>query len=308
MSKLHLLLAFGLIGCVLVLLTGCDSASTDPKLQTGDVNDPEFQQIDALFGSGFTDMSGTMLDLTFNLIDSIPVPAEVRKPTAFAASEDFDNLEFSYSYNAETYWHVFTVSASALQDDGNGDTTTFTFSGSDSVRFATAEGYTQYPDESITGAAVRWHFDADVTAPDGDFSFDSDASIDLTGEYQGNFTLNGTSSDAVSLAVTDGDATCALDISASQLYSDVYVPSSDQGESCPTSGRIDVAASIDLQCEGQTPDGYDELSINGDWVIAYIFNDGTITVVYSDGTTQWTTTDQCGSEVTYSPHLPVVQQ
>jgi len=306
--KLQLLIAFGLVGCALVLFTGCDSASTDPKLQTGDINDPEFQQIDALFGTGFTDMSGTMLDLTFNLIDSIPVPTSGRKPPTFVASNDFDNLEFSYSYNADTYWHIFTVSASATEDDGYGGTITFTFSGSDSVRFATAEGYIQYPDESITGASVRWHFDAEATAPDGDFSYNSDASIDLTGEYQGDFTLNGTSYDAVSLAVTDGDATCALDISAAQIYRDVYVPSSDQGESCPTDGRIDVAASIDLQCEGQAPDGYDELSINGDWNIAYIFNDGTITVVYSDGTTQWTTTDQCGAEVTYSPHLPVVQQ
>jgi len=307
-NKFRSLLALGLIFGVFMFLAGCDNASTDPKLQTGDLNDPEFEQIDALFGEGFTDMTGSMLDLTFQLIDSIPAPVGIAKPAVFATDGGLDNLDFTYSYNAETYWHVFTVSASSSEDDGFGGTYTTDFSGIDSVRFSGAQGYIQYPDDGATGANIHWHIDAEIQSTGTQFTYDSDALIALAVADLNDFVVNGTSSEDIDLAVADGESACVLSIGTDQEYTDVYVPTSESGSECPSSGRIDVSASLLLNCEGDTPEGYDELSIDSNWDIAYIFDDGTITVTYSDGTTQWTTTQSCGYEESYSPRIIPVEQ
>ena len=76
--------------------------------------------------------------------------------------------------------------------------------------------------------------------------------------------------------------------------------SNDVGENCPLAGTVSVVASTDLSCTGTDAEGWEQLNIDGTWIIAAVVNgDGTVTITVSDGTTTWQETKEldCGPQV-----------
>ncbi|UCD17912.1 MAG: hypothetical protein JSV44_03125 [Candidatus Zixiibacteriota bacterium] len=275
-------------------LVGCDNESTGPKLLEGDPEDPSFEFVSDVFDGGYANFSSSMLSLTFALIDSIPGmqgPARTFKPLSQA--DDFASIEYVYSYN--DFWHIFTASVTMYEYFDDQSVDTIYFNGIDSVKFANAEGPMQYPDPSTISATIIWHFNTVILSSGDEIGVTNDASLTLTGLYEGDLTINGLSTDEIHLYVSDEITTCAFEITSSQEFDNIFIDAATQEtDGCPTSGRLDVEAAFVCQCEGQGESPLDSLNIDGTWNISFVFDDGFVTITYVDGISRWTITEECG--------------
>jgi hypothetical protein len=256
--------------------------------------------IDAIFGEGYIGFNNQMLGLSMALVDSIPVPLAVSKPFVVSVEDDnpFDQIVFSYNWDELNYWHRFNVSAYA-EEEGEEGTNTYSYAGVDSIRFENASGPMRYPDETTTIMKIRWHFSTLVTADTDEIEVTNDASLDLEGEYDGDFTVNGSSNDSLDISMGESQSTCTIAIGSVQTFTDIEMDEAARfGADCPADGRMDIDASIAIDCEGQGGEGeFEELSISGDWDISYEFDSSgdtrQVTITFIDGTTRWINTVDC---------------
>ena len=289
------------LGAFLIFIAGCDSDPESSGLQEGSLDDPNYELVDDIFGEGFVGFNSQMLGLSMALADSIPGQQGPAKLFASSAEGEcpFAEIEFSYTWDNVNYWHIFNVAAYAEEEIGDGSTNTYSYEGIDSIRFENVSGPMQYPDETTTNMKIRWHFGTLVTADTDEIEVTNDASLDLTGEYEGDFTVNGSSTDSLDVSVGESQSTCIIAISSVQSFTDVEMDEAARfGADCPASGRMDIDATIAIECEGTGGEGeFEELSITGDWDISYVF-DSTgearqVTITFIDGTTRWVNTVDC---------------
>ena len=302
MKRLSILAIIVIFGAVFALLAGCDKDSTSPELLEGSLDDPNYEMMDGIFGEGFGEFSSQMLGLSMALTDSIPGQRGPAKLFAGAAvvEDDFSTIEYSYTWDDVNYWHIFNVYAYAEEDLGGGSINTYSYEGIDSIRFEDNSGPMQFPDEMTTIMKIRWHFVTDITADTDEISLTNDASLDLAGVYEGDFTMNGISDDSIGVSIGESQSTCEIAISSVQTFTDIVMDElARSGNSCPADGQIDIDAAISVECEGG--DDFDELSINGDWDISFEFNSTgetrQVTITYIDGTTRWVNTVDCEGSV-----------
>lgn len=295
MKKLLFLLAFGaLVAAGIALLAGCDNDSTSPSLEPGDPNDADFEFVSEIFDDGFADFSYGIMEIAFELIDSIPGmegPARIA-PSVTLSDRDFDAIEYEYTYSNS--WHIFEVAATVYEYYSEQEADTLYYSGIDSIQFCNAEGPMQFPDTTTMSATIIWHYDTQVLSLGDEIQMNNDAAIELTGELASDMTINGNSNDAAYMSVVDDSCTCTLEIIIVQDFNNIFIEDDSQYD-CPSSGSLDVAATFDFGCEGIGASPLDSLTLNGTWNIEYAFSGDHVTISYSDGISQWTITEDCGS-------------
>ena len=289
----------GLICMVLTIATlsfviGCSSGSSDNDLVAGDVNDPEFQFVSEFLDPTELEALGTGIDLAFLFWDSIPGVSAARAAHPRTQSLQEEGLvveEYSYSY--ANGWHVFTFS---LFVDEFFDT--LDMAGIDSVQFLVAGVPMQVPDSTVDGLSIR--ASVDVGLRSGMLSVSSDQSVDIANlsyDLLTPVTVNGTSHEEAVFVLETDSVDCSFGLTSAMTITDLvgYI----EGEDCPSSGRIDVGATVDIDCVGTDADP-GVLDVNGGWNASAIYHDGMVDLSYSDGTTLWETTEQCG----YAPGVP----
>jgi len=270
-------------------IVGCsddddDNGVTGPT--PGDPNDPEFIMASDIIGEGFLDHDNTILELSFFLVDYIPgksIPGWLTKPTA--VEQYLDSLDYTYSYS--NYWHVFTVYA-RLIDFGDLDNDTLIYTGVDSLRFGNPEGYMQYPDPTTTTLDIRAHFDAEFDMNDAYAVISSDVAFTVTGSPEEEIVINGTSADTLDGYFQNADTTCDMYMTSNQTATNLTIDP-DAMYDCPSSGTLDVNATLDISCMADTA----SMEFSSAWTITFTFNDGTITIRYVSGGNVWTITEQC---------------
>ncbi len=272
---------------------GCSDDSTSNELVQGDPNDPNFLFISSFLNVETVQSGLTMLDLSTDLIDSIPDILPKTGPVF--KSSDFETINI-VNYRFRDYWHVFEVIVSAAGEFDDGVDSVF-FSGIDSIRFENAAGPMELPDSLTTKIMLRYHFDIEAYAPEGMIDVGNHGSLDLTGEFEGDFEINGFTSDSISVDAVDSITTIDLAVTTNQTYTDLFIDSyMQEKDACPNAGSIGVVNSIDLDMT-ITGDSPQTVAIHGIWNANFDFhNDRTVTITYSDGTSEWVTTEDCSGE------------
>ncbi len=298
MKRILFLGGFLLAMIVLVSFVGCEEDEDD--VTGGVVDTARFELVSEMFGEGIFSYDQGLLDIAFNLIDSIPEPT--RSPHPFVAgSSDIDSLVIA-TYEYSDFWHIFTLTATMIEWYDEYEADTFYFEGIDSLRFGDGTEYMQYPNSTTTELDIRCHFAASIASgPEFGVSMGSHASLDLTGEYEGDFTVNGNTSDTIAIYISEELDTCAIGATMSQTFTDLLFDSLAQyEESCPPSGSIVLNLGLTVEC---TSGGevLDSLNIDGNWQISFVFSNRYVTGTYNDGTSSWSYTGYCGPDQVTSP-------
>jgi len=294
MKRFVILVCMVLPVAAISFVIGCSSSSSDNDLVAGDVNDPEFQFVSEFLDPTELNALGTGVELAFLFWDSIPGVNAARTPHPRPQSlQDEGVVVEEYSYSYADGWHIFTFSLFA---DEFFDT--LDISGVDSVRFLVAGVPMQIPDSTVDALAIR--ASVDVGLRSGMLTVSSDQSLDianLTYDMLTPVTVNGTSNEEAAFELETDSVDCSFGLTSSMTITDLvgYI----EGEDCPSSGRIDVGATVDIDCVG-TDANPGVLDVSGGWTASAIYHDGMVDLSYSDGTTLWETTEQCG----YTPGAP----
>jgi len=285
----------------LALVIGCsddDEGTPVGGLTQGDTADLSFQFIDTTVGEDIFSNMGISIELAFSLMDWIPgASAGLLRDnpiTTLGTSEYEDIIITSVIFTyTESGWFVFEFDA-LIVELPEYDTTEI--SGIDSLQFLnngviidTSAVDPEMDEFKIRGHAQWSHAD--------DASGATHHRIDIETQESGVDTLmliNAAGNDTLSLSLATDSANCTLDVYNTLAVTNLLVAMDDEEDGCPQSGRVSVAATVDLSCIGGSQNPFDHLDINHTWVITLVFNDnGTVTMTYSDGTTLWTVTRVC---------------
>ena len=115
MKRLTMLLAMSALMISFGLFIGCSSSGNDPVVKdTGDMNDPEFQQFSELAESS-SSYTGEMFDFLGEMIDS--VLSHPDNPHAIGKKNDYKNFAASdsifFTFHSESgYWYLYLESPS----------------------------------------------------------------------------------------------------------------------------------------------------------------------------------------------------
>jgi len=293
MKRLFLILAAVVMVAGLMCIVGCSDDDNKPTGPTpGNPNNSEFLLMKDLMGEGYASLDGNIIDLSLEMMDSIPDKTSSYnpfKPTAGASL--FDSLVFSYTYS--NFWHVFSLTA-VMYTEGDDPllVDTLTFQGVDSLRFWNASGMMQYPDTTTTTINIRAHVTMDISGQSGQAGIESDASYDLTGGPHVGLNINGAASHFMYLSAVTDTSSLHAEIDAGHTATNIYFDSTAlANDDCPVSGRLAAAASIDLDYISPS----DTVMIAGGWSVLFVYNDGEVTITYTHGTNYWVVTEPCGS-------------
>ena len=277
----------GLLLTVSLVAFGC-SSSTDPTLQQGDINDPEFQQAKAQWESAIAMAVGSIdvaMDFSFNAPADTITPVRGRGHHAATPAVD----TFSYSYDPVSGWHV---AYAAFSETGLAGAVL------DSVQFMNASNQVQHDYDELTTDQIHVIEQLAVSATDtlaeGEFGREFDLTLSgLTGSVA---TANGDAALDFSLTISDTSSTCDMAMGFTQQFDDVgfVQPLDENGGICPVSGAMEMTGTVALACTG---DG-SSLSYNESWIVRVTFlSNGTMDVEAQSGNTVWTYNDPipCGN-------------
>ncbi|PKK82286.1 MAG: hypothetical protein CVT49_14530 [candidate division Zixibacteria bacterium HGW-Zixibacteria-1] len=294
MKRLLLLSIAVLLGLTLIFMSGC-GGSDDPVSSTkttGDPNDPDLAVIETLAGDGNFIIDLQLLDLSFNLYDSIPESAPGKFSTV---NSDVSNIIIS-NYEYSNYWHIFTCSA-YVEEAGDYDTTWYAYGGVDSIRASNDDGYMQYPDSTTSGLNIRAHFGVNFEGIPISGELANHASFDIATIDSLSFILDGLSYDSIMFVGFNDSGTCELGIYFYQGIDNLLIDEAVQTDvnACPPQGTIGLNFTVALACQGTSE--ADSLNVNGSWLANFVFDNGLVHMTYENETTRWTGTEECGGTI-----------
>ena len=268
----------GLLLTISLVAIGC-SSTTDPALQQGDINDPEFLQAQAQWESAIAMAVGSMdvaMDFSFNNPADTVTPVRGRGQHTATPAVD----TFSYSYDPVSGWHVAYASFSETGLAG---------SVLDSVQFQDAANEVQQDYDESTTDQIHVIEELAVSASDtlmqGDFNSAFDLTLSgLTGSVA---VANGDAALEFNLTIEDTASTCDMSMGFTQQFDQVgFVAPLDETDGiCPVSGSMHMTGTVAIACTG---DG-SSLTYNESWIVRVTFlNDGTMDVEAQSGNTVWT--------------------
>lgn len=286
MRKTLALTMFGLIMGVFLLAAGCsDDKATTPGTP-GDPNDPGFQFVDSvILGDQFMEGMGTMMEMSFMLMDSIPGALarnhNFRQANAAFSSVVFDTLSYSYAGG----WHVFYFEA-YLTDIESTDTVDVV--GIDSIQVLADGVPMTVPDSTANAIYFRAHVTVDTRVEA--FSASMDHSFDLVADPTDPAVaiINGSALEAMGFTFEDSASVCDISVSNSISANNVKMNLDVGG--CPEAGSITAMANLNMNCTGSLT-----LNVDGTWNVGATFEGDLITVNISNGENYWTMTDTCGT-------------
>lgn len=276
----------GIIGC------GDDSATGSGNLVVDSTN---FIVVDDILGDGYFSSAFESMELSFALLDSIPVQAAPRKAlfSSFAASSDSIVISSISQYTFSNGWHIFDFDGTTYDPTTQ---ITSAVTGVDSIQVIEDGIAVQYPqgEEFIDGLKLRAHvlWQTDPVQNTGSFHHSLDIEFVRT-DLSTTIIISGSATDTVHASFAEFGIDCALDASMDQTITSLTTTT---GEQCPTAGTVDMSASIDFACTDTANIGssIDSLTISSQWhITATVNDDSSVTVHYSDNTSQWTVTEPC---------------
>lgn len=291
------------LGLVLAVVYGCsdDDGPTEPNdLQTGSLDDPEFQLAQEAFFDA-EDFSDEMFDWMELFIDSIFFEAaQQSSSSSFTAKLLADTIWVTYHEDSE-YWYLYfrhddtTWDGDAVQEV----TTTRLY---DSMQFLHGDVPQQWPDSNLlTGIANGALLTVGTLTGLGSATATQDITITgAAGElaHEGDVVLAGTRTFALGIVGEGGQCTADLEASATATAIALNIAASEEG-ACPESGRLVHVATIALACTGDTT-----FSFSDTWRFDQTFYGDSIKVVVENSTTRWTFTDTCDVIVLAAPARP----
>lgn len=305
---LALLAIFALTALVIVGCSSSDKSTDGDDLIIGDPGDETFVTVSELFEEeDLEDAFTVSAELTFMLMDEqfgvfgngSPATEDNRPALAPAADSSIYSIT-SYSY--ENGWHIFEFAVvTYVMDD-----TASTINGTDSAMVSFEGDPIMTPDSTtdIDAYQIRTHF---VWNDYGQFTstFTAHHSISLQADFQtepGTIEVDasvnqGHTKEYTVFEQTDSMATCEVNIGLTQTVTNLVYAMDENGDpgECPESGSISTMAGIDLLC-GSATSG-DTLEVDGTWNIsATVLDSNQVRVTFTDGTTTWTTIDECEEE------------
>jgi hypothetical protein len=143
---------------------------------------------------------------------------------------------------------------------------------------------------------IRSHFNVNIVGEDDTVLVGTHSALDLVGEYNNGFTINGTGIDTVNMRYRGADTlVCGINLNLRQTYTDLQYDSLvAAGRRCPEAGSISVNALLNLNCIDYTPPT-DTTNLHSLWNIGFVFHNGEVTTTYRHGLYNWITTTFCGN-------------
>ena len=296
MKRFLLLMCLAISVLAINLFIGCSSSGTDPVTkETGDLNDPEFQQIMGVTGES-GEFTGMMFDYLGGMIDSVlshpDNPNAVSSKMNNNAFASADSIMFTF-HSESGYWYLYFASADTIFGDF-GHFEVISLDIEDSIKFYHGTAGVQWPDSALLTKVHNGAF--------FEFGFGSNLHMgtfwDVTVEGEDIFTIgdivvNGTNGAAIAMNDSEG---CSINANLNGTISNIAINILAEDD-CPSSGFIRQVGNIELSCTGDTTYSY-----NDSWMILETFNNGVIDVVFENSTTRWTFTDTCGSQQAVSPY------
>jgi len=293
MKRLFLILAAVVMVGGLMCIVGCSDDDKPTGPTPGNPNNSEFLLMKDLMGEGYTSLDGNIIDLSLEIMDSIPDKSPSYNPfKPMAGASLFDSVVLSYTYS--DFWHVFSLTA-VMYNEGDDPllVDTFTFQGVDSLRFWNGSGLMKYPDTTTTTVNIRAHVTMDITGQNGQAGTESDAFYDLTGGPHVGMYINGAASHFMYLSATTDTSSLHAEIDAGHTATNIYFDSTAlANDDCPVSGRLAAVASIDLDYVSPS----DTVMIAGGWSVLFVYHDGEVTITYTHGTNYWVVTEPCSDD------------
>lgn len=280
-----MLLALGLL-----LVAGCsDDKSTNTTLPAGDLNDPSYQWVDTnIFGDDFTEGLQAAMQLSFELIDSIPTPGPIssqpfhRTASTAANGPVFDSLGYEYTND----WHIFGFKGWAAVTN---PIDTIDFSGTDSIQTLKAGVPQQVPDSTIDELLINAHLNLAWRVRE--ITRQSDAQLHLTA-VTGNDSLINVSAlltEFINFTFKGSTDTCSVDVNSDLNATDVVI-NNVISEECPRSGDMAAQVGLSLTCSGTT-----NFTVDGIWNATATFTGTTTDFTLTNGKKIWTSVDSCGT-------------
>jgi len=277
---------------VMAFIIGCGSSdkSTNDSLLPGDTTNPSFQLVSDFLGEGIAENVSQSINLSFELWDSIPdVTASPRDHYRPMITQAGDSVSLTYTYAYSNGWHIFDFEAYSADI-----TDTVVVSGIDSIRFLSEGTPMQFPDSTVDALIIHPHFSINTYVNGSSISSDQALTLsNLSNNPTQPVTVNGASVEIASLVFDDSNSTCTLDMSSTLGISNVVVLL--EGDECPSSGSMNLLATLDLACIGVGDNLGDSLNVNGAWNLTAAYTGTATNLRYSDGTTEWNVTDSCGN-------------
>lgn len=293
--KRNVFVSLLMLALLAVVGIGCgENSTTGPSNLV--IDSTNFLVVDDVIGDDYFSSAFQSMDLSFALLDSIPFPAAPEKSaySDFATGAEDIIISSISQYTFSNGWHIFDFEGTAYDPISQ---ITSAVTGTDSIQVIEDGIAVQFPqgDDFIDALKLRAHvlWQTDPTSSTGSFHHALDVEI-LRTEVDTILVISGSASDSVYAVFGEGSTVCVLDVSMNQTITALSMNSN--GDECPTSGTINMSASIDLACTDTSSVGtsLDSLSISSQWLVtATVNNDGSVTVHYSDNTTQWTVTQPC---------------
>jgi hypothetical protein len=117
-------------------------------------------------------------------------------------------------------------------------------------------------------------------------------------------TISGSAQDDMFMSFEDSTGSCDFEMHTNLTVAGLtgIIGVAD----CPTAGEVDASASLDMSCLSTGDNPADQLDVNGTWTMSASFSGGLMHVTYSDGTTYWQSTEDCGASdqplAVWAPH------
>ena len=277
---------------------GCSTNDDNPASPTDTLatGDDGVELMQDFLGNTVVDFSFTQALVALDLADNV-LAGQGSPPRFHPFADKADGVTITINSSIlDGNWFVMSITVVATESNNEGGTDSVYYTGTDSLRFSDINGYTTTPDSnSIMMIEARSHHilnaysmgDSVIAANHNDFTFEMQPFDDIL--------IGALTHDTTSLFVSDTNATCAVEVSNDQTWTDILVtPAVLDDDECPPSGSIGIAAHVAIDCSQNS--GINSISINGDWTVTGVFDDGLITVTYTGPNSHFTAVDTCGTQ------------
>lgn len=294
MRRLSILWGITVLIISLVGVWGCSVDNDDDNpAGPGDGTELEGNEfVEDFLGDEAIQMAQSQAMLSLELADGIITPSGA--PSRFkpyANTSDSISIVIG-SQVIEGDWFVMSVTATITNENDLGGTDTVYFTGTDSLRFENAGGYTTTPDSNITGLDARSHHNARIISNSDSVIAGSHNAFEFSMQPDDDILVGATAHDTLSLYVSNDTASCEFTAATNQTWTDALFTSAViENDECPPSGTIGLNSSVSAECANDNT----SVNVNGSWLISVTFNDGLATVSYTSGDNQWSVTDTCGT-------------
>ncbi len=259
---------------LLLLWSGCGKKITNANLQTGDLADPAFLEVNEVMQEGSENSQDAIFegfDAAFNyLFGGSPL-----------STSTADTIIYAY----ENGWHHLIV-------DYLDDTTGNTYYLDDSVQIKDTLGIAQqFPDTNNIGSVevrVKRYVHIAAYDPFEDFQFKGDDTVLASASFVVNSgdstaTFNGLANEWAkgTFMHPDSAVECSLDLALLHVVDDVIIPI-DTGD-CPISGTISASGDVNIVCPFST----DTIRVSGSWTRIINIGQNSVTIICRNNTTQW---------------------